>query len=253
MQLTFTRCQEILGNSKTKKLSNNTYLRQEGDNLFYVKFHDTDIICIYPDNTQVIDCKGFRTKTTKERLNEFSLASVFQEKGNWYLQRGLQAGKIEYFDGIRVALNGEIVGDVPDHNEYNEKSKTWDKLVKEYIDGFCKDALQNGIGVPNRGDCLYCQMLASRQRDELSNVALTTFGMSHFCQHVIEKYYVRSFVGGIIIARGHPTPGFIWSLIDRDIKNGCDKELRDQLRWFFRVFKKDLVDAFCESDLTQEG
>jgi hypothetical protein len=248
MQLTFSQCQQILGNRKTKKLSNNTYLRQESDNLFYVKFHDTDIICIHPDNTQVIDCNGFRTKTTKERVNEFSFARILQEKGIWYLP-----GKVEYFDGIRVAFNGEIVGNVSGCNEYNEKSKAWDKLVKEYIDGFCKDALQNGIGVPDKGDCLYCQMLASRQRDELGNVALTTFGVSHFCHHVIEKYYVPSFVGGIIIARGYPSPGFVWSLIDRDVKNGCDKELRDQLRWFFRVFKKDLVDAFCESDLAREG
>jgi hypothetical protein len=53
---------------KGGKLSHNTYVREDGDAIV-VKFHATDIIRISPDGTVTLDTGGWRSVTTKQRMN----------------------------------------------------------------------------------------------------------------------------------------------------------------------------------------
>lgn len=78
------RCQQ------SRKLGNNTYLKRRGNNIA-VMLHATDVITFKPDNTAVLDSGGWRTVTTKARMNKYLFDDtrqtnyLYQDKGIWQL------------------------------------------------------------------------------------------------------------------------------------------------------------------------
>lgn len=103
MTIDYKTATQTLNGRKKRKIGNNTYLEQI-DEVFIIRLHNTDIIKIYPDDTQVIHTGGYRTATTKNRINEYSFVSVSQKDYSWYLQNGE-----DFFDGIRVDRTGEVI------------------------------------------------------------------------------------------------------------------------------------------------
>lgn len=81
--LTFPKCLEIIKNRETKKLGNNTYLVRDGQ-VFHVRFHKTNILTIDPMSTFTYRTGGWRTVTTKQRLNEYGPVSIYSKSGIWY-------------------------------------------------------------------------------------------------------------------------------------------------------------------------
>ncbi len=73
------------------------------DGVFHLEYHGSRIVTYHPDGTYTLDTCGYATKTTKDRINEFSPAVIFHKKGTLYLA-GEHDGKdnIEFFDGMRV-------------------------------------------------------------------------------------------------------------------------------------------------------
>jgi len=65
------------GNTQVKVLPNVTVLILFGNEIAY-KYND-------PQNTLSITTAGYKTNTTKERLNGLSNVSINQSKGIWYL------------------------------------------------------------------------------------------------------------------------------------------------------------------------
>lgn len=55
-----------------RKIANNTYLERLVDNSIAVRLHATDVVVIFPDDVVVLNSGGWRTKTTKDRLNRFA-------------------------------------------------------------------------------------------------------------------------------------------------------------------------------------
>lgn len=106
MTISYEKAAEILNGRNKRKIDNNTYLERVGE-VFVIRLHNTDIIKIYPDETQVITSGGYRTATTKSRINEYSFAIVDQVKGSWYLRN-----EQEFFDGMRINANGEVVSEL---------------------------------------------------------------------------------------------------------------------------------------------
>lgn len=93
-----------LGNKAIFKLAGNTYLQRHPNKEDYtIEFHGTRIITIHSDGTYTLNSGGHRTATTKKRLNEYSTAHVFQEKGEWYVGIGYKGGpRVPFFDGMKV-------------------------------------------------------------------------------------------------------------------------------------------------------
>lgn len=89
MQLTTSICKNLIskGRGNKKKLANNTYLIEE-DGVFKVELHDNCIIVVYPDDSLKVSSCGWNTKTTKERLNEYTDLGIYQRKGQWYVASG---------------------------------------------------------------------------------------------------------------------------------------------------------------------
>lgn len=90
--MTFTQARERLGNRDSKKVANNTYLMArrtpEGECYIALRLHETDIIEFYEDCTAVYS-GGWRTVTTKARINEYLPAGgIYQKAGVWYWSVG---------------------------------------------------------------------------------------------------------------------------------------------------------------------
>ena len=70
------------GNGKRKKLGNNTYLHERGND-YAIRLHYTDIITIHQDGTFSLNTGGWETVTTKARLNGYGPSAVYSVDGTW--------------------------------------------------------------------------------------------------------------------------------------------------------------------------
>ena len=105
--LTYDQAMDILRTARTpaKKLGNNTYLRRVSDTTIAVVLHTTEVVRIHDDGTYTLNSGGWRTVTTKDRLNAYSPASVSQRNHDWYV------GAEPFYDCIRVDSAGQVVSD----------------------------------------------------------------------------------------------------------------------------------------------
>lgn len=98
MKLTYSVCQGLIlkGRNGRKKLDNNTYLYKQGDD-FVVKLHNNQIMKIYASGDISVSNCGWLTRTTKDRLNEYTDLGIYQRKGVWYCSNGL-----EFVNGMMI-------------------------------------------------------------------------------------------------------------------------------------------------------
>lgn len=96
------RYQSKKGERPSRKVANNTYLIRRDEDSIGVVLHFTTVVLIHRDGTYTLNSGGYRTHTTKDRLNTFSPAQVFQSQYRWYVGRCTCGGAHEYFDGIKV-------------------------------------------------------------------------------------------------------------------------------------------------------
>jgi len=82
---------------KARKVGNNTYAEIESDNSVSVRLHGTAVVRFYPNGLVKLNSGGWRTSTTKNRINKYSPVKVYQKKYEWYLQDGA-----EFEDNILV-------------------------------------------------------------------------------------------------------------------------------------------------------
>lgn len=191
---TFKEAMAKLGTRDSKKLANNTYLKKrEGGNIA-VLYHETDVVIYQPHGKTILESGGFRTKTTKERIIEFSPARVYQRQSVWYMGDGSA-----YYDGMEVYDTGVPVKPrLPERVEKEMKEKK--KRVKKYIDGFCKYIKEGKLEAPSGGDCWGCLMFQDRDPH-------------HIKLHMEEKYYVPSLLVNAIKEKGYNDSQFLFSMI----------------------------------------
>lgn len=103
MAISYQKAIKILNNRQKRKIDNNTYLERI-DDIFIVRFHNTDIIKIFPDNTQVIFIGGYKTATTKKRISDYSFVDVYQRNYEWFFGDGE-----EFTDGMKVNCCGQLI------------------------------------------------------------------------------------------------------------------------------------------------
>ena len=232
--LTYESASKLLGNRADKKLARNTYLRME-EGKAVVKFWDTDIITITPDNVYTLTSGGYNTFTTKDRLNTFSPVHIWREKGLWYACEGPGGNPIKtlFEDGMQVDANGHVLSEVgcPDLPKYMRKV---DRLVAKYIKGYIASIMEAGeLPEDTSGDCWFCLM---KSVDHPENKEL--MGYDHYLSHFADKYYVPS----ILLKGMNEVPygdrGFVWSIMKANVGQGREPyQLRYTLGRFFRTRK----------------
>lgn len=75
-------------NRERRKVGNNTYAEILPDGSVGIMLHSTYVVKIHPDNSATLNSGGWRTPTTKDRINQYSPVRVYQRDWTWYLNDG---------------------------------------------------------------------------------------------------------------------------------------------------------------------
>ena len=179
---------EILQGTKNVKSAkfadkNTLKIEYENGNIAY-RFHNTDIITI-TDKGIVLNSGGWKTITTKERINKFSPAGLYQENNIWYLRNGNI-----FFDGCIINHVGTLL------NKPKKLNETKFAKLKKEIDNYCKLITKDNLPVPENGDCWYCLMFDKEGKQ-----------LDHLLQHVKEKYLHGSILVNAMREMGYSDTG----------------------------------------------
>jgi hypothetical protein len=179
---TFKDADSHLGNRDRRKLANNTYLERRGENRIAVILHETDILTFTRDGYLYFNSGGWRTVTTKDRMNGFQKrARVYSHKGAWFVSDGKwDAEKREEFaDGFKIGPRGAYYR--PSGSPDTAKLR---RRILEYAADF-ETAYEAGeIPLPGSGDCWFC-LFADKQGAPWGDGQT-----DHLTSHLDEKYYV---------------------------------------------------------------
>lgn len=94
-----TACDKLNGRD-TKKVANNTYLERIDSETIGVRLHRTHVVTIHADGSYRLNSGGWRTVTTKSRINDFAPVRLSQRRGEWYVEHG--GGEVLFRDGMEI-------------------------------------------------------------------------------------------------------------------------------------------------------
>lgn len=140
---------KALSETRKRKLANNTYLVVRNDGGFGIRLHETEVVIHYPDHF-VLNSGGWQTVTTKQRINEFSNAQLWQEKGTWLVSWNNKT--VAYADHMQLFYGGDTTGAGPDP----KTSQKLRKRINQYAKGYMTAFLAGDVPAPSGGDCWLC-------------------------------------------------------------------------------------------------
>jgi hypothetical protein len=101
---TYSEAAAVLNGRDSVKLGNNTWLeRIVTDRLkIVVRLHSTNIVVFHDDGRVTLHTGGYRTVTTKDRLNQFITGRVYQKAHQWYYVRHRLGLEQNFAEGMEV-------------------------------------------------------------------------------------------------------------------------------------------------------
>ena len=260
-RLTFEAGLEKLKGKDSKKLENNTYLVKVDAETLGVKLHNTIVVYIFKSGNYQYDTGGWRTVTTKDRINRYGPARVHQENNIWYIGNGV------FEDGVRLDSNGKVLSKLRVPDAVQKKKRKLDKLVRTYINGFADHVVKNGLKPgekeqsewdvvtlgerpkplePGPGDCWAGYFgLQKGEGGKVEDKLQEPLGVQHLLDHMTEEdgpYFVPSLLWKAITTAGYTNPSFIWHSIASDAVRGRTDFLKRVLTGYFRKRKPALLD-----------
>lgn len=161
--------QGVSDTPRPKIIQRNTfeYHRPNGDRA--IRFHVTDIIVYHADGRITLDSGGWKTMSTKDRINSHLRGyNVGSDRGTWFVYASDGGGQWFHEDGTpRRVRDGVPFYDgivLPDaFNDKRAKAKAEkaakaDSKLKDDIKRYIAKVLPTGKAppMPGPGDCLYC-------------------------------------------------------------------------------------------------
>lgn len=107
MGMSFGQAESILNGKDSRKVGNNTYLVRLSADSIGVRHQRTVVVTINKDGTYILYTGGWKTVTTKERMNTYSPVGVYQKKREWYVSTS--KGEIPFKDNMVVNHKGEVM------------------------------------------------------------------------------------------------------------------------------------------------
>jgi hypothetical protein len=183
-----------------------------------VKYVATVVVEIREDGTYRLDTGGWRTVTTKERINYYAPVRMYQRNHVWYLKDG-----VPFSDGIIVDKRGRVKS-APNAKQVKQIARIHKQIAK-YVDGYAKAIEAKTLAEPSGGDCWFCVGLVTDARTGAKSA-----DNGHLMNHVHENYYVPSLLVNALRAKGY-RPEYVnpWNGITRDTKT-FKRALRDYLK-----------------------
>lgn len=189
-------CEKLTGRCvRVRKLKNNTYLERLDNESIAVRLHSTNVLVYKADGSVIIDSGGWRTVTTKGRMNEYLPYGfrISQTRGQWYLGNYTQKNRelCLFEDGLIVRPNGTFEGGTPISDA--EKLLRDRRKVQAYAKRFIEAMRAGKVQAPSAGDCFYCQMrVESPEKDKGKTLGEAFRDRSHIELHIEESYFVPS-------------------------------------------------------------
>lgn len=217
---------DLLGSTDTNELARSKIIARSTlelnfkDGTRIIRYHDTDIITFTPEGNTILNSGGFRTSTTKSRMNEYAKIYIWADKGNWYF---LTNGEEHlFYDGITVDSQGNLL------SESKELDKERINNMKKKIAAYVKliDSLE-AIPMPDNGDCWFCLMREVKTGKPLGDCTKDT---EHLISHMEEEYLHGSIIFNAIVEAGYRSPQLIMHACMKDaIKRALRKYLMKRL------------------------
>lgn len=185
-----------------------TRLQKRADGSIAVKYHDTDVFTWLPDGAIRLNSGGFRTVTTKARINEYlpQGMALYQERGIWYLSLGdpypFSEGckRLVFADGMMVKPDGEVEGGADDREAKAQLRLA--EQINAYARRFARALVNNRVSAPSGGDCWFCSMVVAEGPDEGKPLGEAQKNRDHLRQHI----QGMSFVGSLLANAVRATP-----------------------------------------------
>jgi hypothetical protein len=211
MRRTKAEIMEGVDCKESKIVGNNTveYIRPDGVRV--IRLHRTDIITFPKRGGVILNSGGWKTVTTKARMNEHQPeCMITQEKGLWYITTSLDPhhdrnSRVPFFDGIKIK-DGTVINP---RNSAHRKEQSLLRQIKSYCNTVKK---LDVLPVPSAGDCWYCSM-HTKDNTTLGDAFEDT---SHLLGHLKEKYIHGSLIFNALENAGYREPGFIFQMDHRD-------------------------------------
>lgn len=214
----YKQAEAMLNGRSSKKIANNTYLLQLEDNKIALKLHETNIIIFQPEFVELFS-GGWRTVTTKARLNKFAPVQVDQRNSIWYI------GDKLFQEGVKVDFRGNVISKTVSTTKVEEANKKIKAKIKKYatlVDKLTKDQM-----IPSNGDCWYCAFRDQEKKETLGDL---TENKDHLNQHFKDNYIFGSIIVNSLIEAGYQSPQVIIAMEVKDsIKRSLTKYLQKRL------------------------
>lgn len=238
MTLTYADARMKLGNRSKRKLERNTYLEPVDADTVAVRLHSTNLILIHSDGRYTLNTGGWRTVTTKARINAYSPARLYSASNIWYV------GDVVYADGIVVNGAGVVLSGGRGVKKEESSKRRLDKMVREYIKGYAASvAAARKLEAPSGGDCWLC-LMGDRDTSDPSDPhrGLEPAGLDHLFGHMEEGYYVPALLFKACKAVGYGKPDYAYSMMMGNAERGDTRMLERTLTGYFRRLKPAMLD-----------
>jgi hypothetical protein len=227
---------------KSRLVGNNTVEYWRENNERVIRLHNTDIITFKPNGDVVLDSGGWKTITTKARMNNFDLhVRVYQDKSIWYVHQGSwndPESTVPFYDGMVLPK-----GNLPKLTKRMIQAQRATERLKNRINKFVKqiDKLDE-MPAPASGDCLFCSMfersdqgkMFSGSGGRIRNPGYRTKNATHLQSHITVK---ENYLHGSLIWNAHMWTGgsaFLWQMH----KERWDKWAKDDTKRMLRRYLK---------------
>lgn len=174
-----------------KPIANNTRIVRidNGDEkpTLAIRLHQTNVVIYYPDGRIEFNSGGWRTATTKDRINNYSPINIWQKDRIWYVTPPGGSATFGFKDGMWLDKMGYMHDADPDPDAVKKRLK----LARNYAKGFVKALKAGSVPLPSNGDCFLCAFATADKRTWHETEAASGV-YTGILSHIEEKYYVPS-------------------------------------------------------------
>lgn len=105
--MTYQEATRKLDSINRAKIGNNTWLEREpGKRNVHIVLHNTRIITLHQDGSYTMRTGGWRSHTTKDRLNGYlgtgASISIFQKNHEWFVASDVLPEVRKFHEGMKV-------------------------------------------------------------------------------------------------------------------------------------------------------
>jgi hypothetical protein len=178
----YREANERLGSRDSLNIGWHTTLERRGEDQIAVKYHATDVVIYDSDGSVTLDSGGWKTQTTKTRMNDYSPLGVRSVKGVWRVGKGYNGPSVAFRDGMSIGPRGGIRNAGTKTRERKEQKQR--KKINAFARSFAAAVVAGEVPLPSGADCWFCFMF-DRAKQSLPNT-------DHLWSHIEEGYFVPS-------------------------------------------------------------